>query len=59
MINNINLTNRVQACDNINKWDCFHKTIADGIGHGKEEICCSKQETMDDKRIEEPFEEKV
>ena len=28
MINDINLTNRVQACDNINdKWDCFHKTV--------------------------------
>ena len=32
MINYINLTNRVQACDNINdKWDCSHKTIADGV----------------------------
>ena len=30
MINDINLTNPVQDCDDINdKWDCFHKTIAD------------------------------
>ena len=34
IINDINLTNRVQACDNINdKWDCFRKTIADGVNH--------------------------
>ena len=32
MINYINLASRVQDCDDINdKWDCFHKTIADGV----------------------------
>ena len=32
MINDINLTNRVQACDNNDdKWECFHKAIADGV----------------------------
>ena len=32
MIKDVNQTNRVQACANINdKWDCFHKTIADGV----------------------------
>ena len=32
MIKDVNLTNRVEDCDNINyKWDCFHKTIVDGI----------------------------
>ena len=31
IIKDVNQTNRVQACDNINdKWDCFHKTIQDG-----------------------------
>ena len=34
IINDINLTNRVQACDNNDdKWECFHKTIADGAIH--------------------------
>ena len=32
IIKDANLTNCVQACDTINdKWDCFHKTIADDI----------------------------
>ena len=32
MIKDGKLTNRAQVCDNINdKWDCFHKTIADGV----------------------------
>ena len=34
IINDINLTNRVQACENNDdKWECFHKTIADGVIH--------------------------
>ena len=34
IINDINLTNRVQACDNNDdKWECFDKTIADGVIH--------------------------
>ena len=34
MIKDENLTNHVQACDNINdKWNCFHKTTADGENH--------------------------
>ena len=32
MFMDVNLTNSVQACDNLNdKWECFHKTIADGV----------------------------
>ena len=32
MMKDVNLTNCVQDCDNINdKWDCFHRTIADGL----------------------------
>ena len=32
MINKINQTNHVQACDSINdKWDCFLKSIEDGV----------------------------
>ena len=32
LINNVKLTDRVQACDNFNdKWDCLHKSFADGV----------------------------
>ena len=44
VIKDVNLTNHVQGCDNINdKWDCFHIPITDGanlFATVRKEMCC-------------------
>ena len=60
MIKDANLTNRVQACDNINdKWECFHKAIADGVDFFVPVKRKSTMKTIDEKRIEEPARKKT